>query len=63
MRIKLKLLLQSNQNTSKTGKKAIYVNRTFTTGIDGMSKEESSSILNFLFNHCEHVNYQITDGL
>ena len=43
----------------KTGKKAIYVNRTFTTGIDGMSKEESSSILNFLFNHCEHVNYQI----
>ena len=43
----------------ETGKKAIYVNRTFTTGIDGMSKEESSSILNFLFNHCEHVNYQI----
>ena len=42
-----------------TGKKAIYVNRTFTTGIEGMNKDESSSILEFLFNHCEHVNYQI----
>ncbi len=42
-----------------TGKKAIYVNRTFTTEIEGMSKYESSSILEFLFNHCEHVNFQI----
>ena len=42
-----------------TRKKAIYVNRTFTTGIDGMSQYESSSILEFLFNHCEHVNFQI----
>ena len=32
-----------------TRKKAIYVNRTFTTGIEGMTKEESSSILSFLF--------------
>lgn len=42
-----------------TGKKAIYVNRTFTTGIEGMNKNESSSILEFLFDHCEHVNFQI----
>ena len=42
-----------------TGKKAIYVNRTFTTGIEGMNQYESSSILEFLFNHCEHVNFQI----
>ena len=42
-----------------TGKKAIYVNRTFTTGIQGMNKNESSSILEFLFEHCEHVNFQI----
>ena len=42
-----------------TGKKAIYINRTFTTGIEGMNKGESSSILEFLFNHCEHVNFQI----
>ena len=42
-----------------TRKKAIYVNRTFTTGIEGMTKEESSSILSFLFEHCEHLNFQI----
>lgn len=42
-----------------SGKKAIYVNRTFTTGIEGMGNEESSSILNYLFEHCEHVNFQI----
>ena len=42
-----------------TGKKAIYVNRTFTTGIKGMNENESSSILDFLFEHCEHVNFQI----
>ncbi len=42
-----------------TGKKSIYVNRTFTTGIVGMNKKESESILNFLFDHCEHVNFQI----
>ena len=42
-----------------TRKKAIYVNRTFTTGIEGMNKNESSSILEFLFEHCEHVNFQI----
>lgn len=42
-----------------TGKKAIYVNRTFTTGIEGMNKNESLSILEFLFEHCEHVNFQI----
>ena len=43
----------------ETGKKALYVNRTFTKSIEGMNDEESSSILNFLFQHCEHVNFQI----
>lgn len=42
-----------------TRKKAIYVNRTFTTGIQGMNKNESASILEFLFEHCENVNFQI----
>ena len=49
-------LIRTHPNT---GKKAIYVNRTFTTGIEGMNKDESSSILKFLFAHCEHVNFQI----
>jgi len=43
----------------ETGKKAIYVNRTFTRSIEGMSDSESQSILNFLFDHCEHVDFQI----
>ena len=43
----------------ETGKKAIYVNRTFTRSIEGMSDSESKSILNFLFDHCEHVDFQI----
>jgi len=42
-----------------TGKKAIYVNRTFTTSIEGMTNNESQSILNFLFEHCEQIDFQI----
>ena len=43
----------------ETGKKAIFVNRSFTTKIDGLTETESSTILKFLVDHCEKLKYQI----
>ena len=43
----------------ETKKKALYVNKFFTTRIEGLSKEESKLILDYLFNHCEKIEFQI----
>ena len=43
----------------ETGRKALYVNRTFTTRINELSEPESKAILACLFDHCEHVDFQI----
>ncbi len=43
----------------ETGKKSIFVNRTFTTKIEGLSTSESDCILEALFTHCEHIDFQI----
>ena len=43
----------------QTGKKALFVNRTFTTKINELSDSESSSVLNFLWEHVESIKYQI----
>jgi taurine dioxygenase len=43
----------------ETGKQALYVNRTFTTRIEGLSENESDALLTFLFAHCERPDFQI----
>jgi taurine dioxygenase len=43
----------------ETGRKAIYVNRTFTTRIVELNAAESDAVLTLLFDHCEHVDFQI----
>jgi len=40
-----------------TGRKALYVNPGFTTGIVGMPKEESAPILEFLFRHSTRAEF------
>ena len=43
----------------ETRKKCLFVNRTFTTRINGLTDKESNSILTFLFDHCESLEFQI----
>jgi taurine dioxygenase len=42
-----------------THRKALYVNRTFTTRINELSQEESAAILSMLFDHAERIEFQI----
>jgi taurine dioxygenase len=43
----------------ETEKKAIYVNKFFTTRIEGLSDQESKLILDYLFTHIEKTEFQI----
>ena len=43
----------------ETGKKVLFVNRTFTTRINELSEEESDILLELLFRQGEHINHQI----
>ena len=43
----------------ETGKRALYVNRTFTTRINELTRPESDALLELVFDHCEHVDFQI----
>jgi len=43
----------------ETGRKGIFVNRTFTTRINELSEAESDAVLTLLFDHCEQIDFQI----
>ena len=41
-----------------TGRKALYVNRNFTTHIAGLRKHESDALLEMLYRHSETPEFQ-----
>ena len=43
----------------ETKRKALFVNRSFTTRIEGLTKHESDTLLKFLFDHSEQISFQI----
>ena len=43
----------------ETGRKALYVNRAFTTRINELKQAEGDALLKSLFDHCEQAEFQI----
>lgn len=38
-----------------TGWKSLFINKGFTKRINGVTKDESDMLLNYLFNVCSHI--------
>ena len=55
----LNVLSNNSTKYNETGKKAIFVNKFFTTRIVGLEPQESKFILDFLFSHIEKTEFQI----
>lgn len=43
----------------ESGRKCLFVNRGFTTRILGVPRDESDAILDYLYRHMEHPNFQV----
>ena len=48
------------RTNDETGRKAIYVNRLMTERIEGLPEEESTRLLNILFDHAERPEFVYT---
>jgi taurine dioxygenase len=42
-----------------TGRRALFVNQSYTTGIVGLPKDESTAVLEYLYRHCTNPNFQV----
>jgi len=42
-----------------TGRKALFVNGSYTTRINELGKKESNAVLGFLFDHVKNPNFQV----
>jgi taurine dioxygenase len=43
----------------ETGRKLLFVNANWTTGIDGLSHDESKALLSFLLDHVKNPEFQV----